>query len=346
VPVVVSRGVSLKPPRKELRADASLLVADSEAARCHPGRLEGLATALGKEALEPLLIEGTEASKSADRLPEWWRALRAREVGRDCLIVAAGGGAVLDLAGFLAATWFRGLPHVVVPTTLLSAVDAALGGKTGVNLEDVKNQVGAFKQPRAVLVDPDLLSTLPADVWASGLGEVLKTALLAGGDLLETVRAWSEEPLPESPHLEQVIEGCLRFKASVVANDELEEEHRMILNLGHTVGHVLETLALEQQKPVAHGIAVAAGLRAEVRQFSQDPALLEDVDDLLHIFGMPLSVGVRWDSARARSILVGDKKRRRHGVQVPVLKAPGSVAMETLQMEQILQSASAACVRR
>jgi len=343
VKVVIERGLNPSSVRRDLRAPTTLLVADQGAYEVHEQKLQAVARTLGKVTLEPLLIPGEEASKSADRLPEWWRNLRDREVGRDCLLIAAGGGAVLDLAGFLASTWQRGLSHLVVPTTLLAAVDAALGGKTGVNLDGAKNQVGTFKHPEAVLVDPDLLGTLPPDVWASGLGEVLKTGLLAGGELLDTVRAFSESPIPESPDLDRVIEGCLRFKAQVVEQDETESSGRMILNLGHTIGHILETLALDQQKLIGHGIAVAAGLRAEVASFSGDAAMLEDVDDLMHIFGLPATVYVRWDADRARAILLADKKRRAEGLRMPILNAPGSVSIETYQADRILPAAAQAC---
>ncbi len=167
-------------------------------------------------------------------------------------IVAYGGGVVCDLAGFVAATFHRGIGVVNVPTSLLAMVDAGVGGKTGVNLPSGKNLVGAFWQPELVLIDLDLLSTLPARQWRSGLGETVKYSFLGLESLLS---------LP----LDEAVVRSVELKASIVARDERESGERALLNYGHTVGHALEAVAIAQRRRLTHGEAVATGLVAEAQ---------------------------------------------------------------------------------
>ena len=173
-------------------------------------------------------------------------------------VVALGGGVVGDLAGFCAATYQRGVPVVHVPTTLVAQVDSAYGGKTGVDLPDAKNYVGVYHQPAGVLVDPDTLATLPPAELAAGWVEVLKTALIAGGALWERVSAMSGCEVDE-----RTIVDCARTKLAVVAADERDAGQRQVLNLGHTVGHAIETVTGYAR--YRHGEAVGLGLLALLR---------------------------------------------------------------------------------
>ena len=187
-------------------------------------------------------------------------ALAARGVQRDGYVVAVGGGVLTDLAGLAAALYLRGVPWASVPTTLLAQVDAGLGGKTGANLTAGKNLVGAFHQPRLVICDPLLLATLPERERWSGLAEVVKCALLEGGELLERCeRDLERAAAGDAEALAPLIEGAVRLKARIVAADEREGGQRAFLNLGHTVGHALE--AATGYARFAHGEAVALGLR-------------------------------------------------------------------------------------
>jgi len=165
-------------------------------------------------------------------------------------IIALGGGVVTDLAGFLAAIYYRGIDYVAVPTSLLAMVDAAIGGKTAVNLRAGKNLVGAFWQPRRVVVDPELLWTLPVLEWRNGLGELVKYEFLGARDLLA---------LP----LDEAIWRAVQLKVEVVEEDEREAARRALLNYGHTVGHGIEAVALAARRHLAHGAAVAIGLVVE-----------------------------------------------------------------------------------
>jgi len=183
-------------------------------------------------------------------------------IGRGACVVALGGGVSLDLAGFVAATFQRGMPWVGVPTSLLAQVDASIGGKTGVDTRHGKNTVGVFHQPDLVLVDPDLLGTLPAAEWPNGLSEMLKHAVVADADLADwlehnamSIRVPGDiDPWP--------VGRCIHIKAAVVAEDETEQGRRAVLNFGHTVGHAVERAS---SYAVPHGEAVAMGMRIEAR---------------------------------------------------------------------------------
>src|SRR5207302_2146967 len=202
----------------------------------------------------------SEATKVLGEVEQMCDVLSARGVQRDGFVIAVGGGVLTDLAGFAAAVYLRGIPWVSVPSTLLAQVDAGLGGKTGANINAGKNLVGAFHQPRLVVCDPDLLATLPLRERWSGLAEVVKCALLEGGDLLDLCERDLERAAAADPEaLVPLIEGAVRLKARIVAGDEREGGARAFLNLGHTVGHALE--AATGYARFSHGEAVALGLR-------------------------------------------------------------------------------------
>src|SRR5437016_9057729 len=183
------------------------------------------------EALPRPIAESTKTLAEVEAMCE---ALSARRVGRDGYVVAIGGGVLTDLAGLAAALYLRGVPWVSVPTTLLAQVDAGLGGKTGANLQSGKNLVGAFHQPRLVVCDPELLSTLPERELWSGLAEVVKCALLEGGDLLQRCERDLERAASgEADALAPLVEGAVRLKARIVAADQREGGQRAFPNLGH-----------------------------------------------------------------------------------------------------------------
>ncbi|HZX92970.1 MAG TPA: 3-dehydroquinate synthase family protein, partial [Myxococcales bacterium] len=202
----------------------------------------------------------SESRKTLAEVEAMCEVLSARGIQRDGYVVAVGGGVLTDLAGLAAALYARGVPWVSVPSTLLAQVDAGLGGKTGANLRAGKNLIGAFHQPRLVICDPALLGTLPPRERWSGLAEVVKCALLEGGELLERCERDLERAAEgDAEALAPLIEGAVRLKARVVGADEKEGGQRAFLNLGHTVGHALE--AATGYERFAHGEAVALGLR-------------------------------------------------------------------------------------
>jgi shikimate kinase/3-dehydroquinate synthase len=255
-----------------------------------------------------------EASKTLASAEAVWRGLAAAGMTRSDHLVALGGGVVGDLAGFCAATYQRGVPVVQVPTTLVAQVDSAYGGKTGVDLPEAKNYVGAFHQPAGVLVDSATLDTLPAAEFSAGYAEVLKTALIAGGTLWEKVAA-------DAPIDQQVIFDCIRCKLGVVAADERDGGVRQVLNLGHTVGHAIE--AATGYARYRHGEAVALGLLVALR-LSEQEDLREQVRVLLDAHGLPTHAsGIEPAAILAATKL--DKKRGPQGVPMVLVEKPGRV---------------------
>ena len=258
------------------------------------------------------------AGESAKTLvsAEWvLRKMAEAGIGHGDLVAAVGGGVVGDLAGFCAAVYQRGIDHVQVPTTLVAQVDSAYGGKTGVDLPEGKNYVGAYRQPSAVLVDPTALDTLPAAELSAGYAEVVKTALIAGGQLWARVRDGRD---PD----DQVILGCLRTKLAVVAEDERDAGRRQVLNLGHTVAHAIE--AATGYARYRHGEAVAIGLLAALRLSGRE-ALRKEVAGLLAARGLPASFGGA-SPAEVVELVRRDKKRRGDRVPFVLVQAPGEVS--------------------
>jgi shikimate kinase / 3-dehydroquinate synthase len=269
---------------------------------------------LGETAATVTIAPG-EANKTLASAERVWLALVAAGMTRADHVVALGGGVVGDLAGFCAATYQRGVPVVQVPTTLVAQVDSAYGGKTGVDLPQAKNYVGCYHQPAAVLVDPDTLATLPAAELAAGWVEVLKTALIAGGELWEDVAAGGEVD-------ERTIFASARTKLEVVAADERDAGRRQVLNLGHTVGHAIETATAYDR--YRHGEAVGVGLLAALRLSGREE-LRARVQGLLSERDLP----VAFDGASVEAVLeaIGrDKKRIGADTPFVLVQAPGDVS--------------------
>jgi 3-dehydroquinate synthase len=222
-----------------------------------------LAAGLNRPA-EPLFFPGGEERKRLAEVEALAEEMVRRGADRSSLVLAFGGGIAGDLGGFLAAMFMRGIPLIQVPTTLLAQVDAAIGGKTGANLVSGKNLIGAFHQPRAVVIDPSVLSTLPAREFRAGLYEILKAGVIRSADLFETMASQSARILALEPDVvDDIIAESVAIKAEVVTADEKESDLRRILNFGHTIGHALE--AETAYARLLHGEAVAFGMRAATR---------------------------------------------------------------------------------
>jgi len=263
---------------------------------------------------ERIVVMPGEDHKTIHGAEHVLRSLAQGGAERGDLVVAVGGGVVGDIAGFCAAVYQRGMRHVQLPTTLVAQVDSAYGGKTGVDLPEGKNYVGAYHQPSAVLCDPAALDTLPVKEVAAGYVEVVKTALIAGGGLWARVRQGGEIG-------GQDIMGCLRTKLAVVAEDERDGGRRQVLNLGHTVGHAIE--AATAYGRYRHGEAVGIGLLAALRLSDRD-SLRAEVADLLAARGLPLAfAGASVDDVLA--LVERDKKRAAGRVPFVLVEAPGEV---------------------
>jgi len=234
-------------------SERAFVVGDPAVAGLYLDRL-----ALGLPVLHLAIPPGEEA-KSLRTAEALYEHLAMQEAHREDLVVALGGGAAGDTAGFVAATYMRGLPFAQVPTTLTAQVDAAVGGKVGLNLPRGKNLVGAFHQPVVVLADVATLATLPEDAFRSGLAEVAKYGFAVDPPILDLLEGSVDRVISRDPELlEEVVARCVRAKAAVVAEDERDTGRRAILNYGHTLGHALERV--EAFGGVSHGEAVASGM--------------------------------------------------------------------------------------
>jgi len=263
--VLVSRGL-LRHAGRELRRllpsqDSRVFVVTSPTVRRHWGDVLEKSLAKAKLPYAVLEMNDGEPAKRLATVEALAEQMVAAKADRKSLVVAFGGGVVGDSAGFLAAMFLRGVPVVQMPTTLLAQVDASIGGKTGVNLQAGKNLIGAFHQPRAVLVDPDVLSTLDEREFRAGLYEALKCGVIRDKKLFDFMVRKSAQILKrERGPLERIIKDSIRLKAQVVAADEKEADLRRILNFGHTIGHALETATGYSR--FLHGEAVAWGMMA------------------------------------------------------------------------------------
>jgi shikimate kinase/3-dehydroquinate synthase len=308
-----------------------------------PGRgflvTDSVVGGLYAEAFGP--VEGSievatgEGSKSLAETERVLRRLAALGATRSDHVVAFGGGVVGDLAGFCAAVYQRGIPVVQVPTTLVAQVDSAYGGKTGVDLPEAKNYVGAYHQPAAVFADPETLATLPQAELAAGFVELLKTALIAGGGLWERVRNLATL---EPRALDPLIFACVRTKVAVVAADERDGGLRQVLNLGHTVGHAIETAS--SYRRYRHGEAVGLGLLAAL-DLSDAQELRSEVEAILQRFGLPVAIDPAIDIEPVLAAVERDKKRTADGVRFVLCPAPGRVVVDQPVEPAALESAVA-----
>ena len=235
-----------------------------------------LSTITSRVNAESLILSPGESTKNLENAIYLWKSLRGMGFTRKSLIIALGGGVISDLAGFVASTYMRGVSFVAIPTTLLAQVDAAIGGKTGINLEG-KNIVGTFYLPRYVLIDPVFLSTLPEEEWLNGYGEMVKYAVLD--------REIYEMFMEKNRVDEEVIEKCARYKMRVVEKDLRENGIRMQLNLGHTLGHAIEKVT---DYRIKHGIAVTYGLKFAARVAEKINGFDPDIVDRLVNKFLPL----------------------------------------------------------
>lgn len=215
------------------------------------------------KALPRCVIPAGDDHKDIESLTQAWRMLSTHGATRRSTLFCIGGGMVTDLGGFAAATFKRGIPCVNVSTTLLGMVDAATGGKTGINLDGLKNEIGAFSMPEDVVIIPETLDTLPREELLSGYAEMLKTALIADPEMYEALLD-ADRYLKEPRLLLPWIMRCIEIKTEVTTRDPKEKGERKILNFGHTAGHAMESHALINGRPIAHGIAVAHGLLWEM----------------------------------------------------------------------------------
>jgi 3-dehydroquinate synthase len=300
------------------QAQKVLIVTEPHLAEYFGSELENSLTPAGFTCHEIALIEGGEAHKTQATIQTLYEKAHAFGLKRQDVVIAFGGGIIGDMTGFFAATFLRGVPFIQIPTTLLAQVDASVGGKVGINWHDLKNYIGAFYHPAGVLIDTATLAKLPAETFACGMAEVIKTSLLEYSvpnvtietPLFETL-GQNMETLQQHPEqLEPIIRRCCDLKAAVVSADPEERRGiREMLNLGHTFGHAYETLS---QGEIAHGEAVSMGMVKAftlAQQLGQiDEAAVSQVTELLQRAGLPIAPPKPFAPEEILRIMGQDKK--------------------------------------
>lgn len=274
------------------------------------------------------VIPAGEEHKRLSTVEGIYHDLLASGMTRKDLIVALGGGVVGDITGFAAATFLRGVSLCQIPTTLLAQVDSSVGGKTGVDMPEGKNLVGAFYQPRLVLIDPSVLTTLPDQTFADGMAEVVKYGYISNRDILDMVSA------PDyKQNIESIICECVKIKRDVVTIDEHDTGLRMILNFGHTIGHAAEKLG--NYVDLTHGQAVAVGMVAAMRlsAFLGNEDLTGRLIDILKHIGLPTEL--KYDREDIYRSLLSDKKKFGATVNFILVREPGRAEITPIDAEKL-----------
>ncbi|MCY9782893.1 3-dehydroquinate synthase [Nocardiopsis sp. EMB25] len=336
--VVVGSGVLAELP--------SLVGSAAQVAVIHPRSLGEIARPVigALEAagytVRPMPVPDGEAAKTAAVATDLWSRLGQHNFTRTDAIVGVGGGATTDLSGFVAASWLRGVRSVLVPTTLLGMVDAAVGGKTGINTPEGKNLVGAFHPPAGVLCDLATLPSLPRADYVGGLAEVVKAGFIDDPVICDLIEDDPEgATLPEGKHTRELIERAIRVKADVVSGDLRESGRREILNYGHTLGHAIERA---ENYTFRHGYAVSIGMvfAAELARLDGriDSGLVERHRSLLTSVGLPVSYAAEaWPELRAAMSV--DKKARGATLRFVVLDALASPTILSAPAPELLDAA-------
>lgn len=304
--IVIGTGVRLKP--LEGHSGRRMVVTDSNVKQFWG---EWAAQHFGPEPLH--VLPAGEEHKTLSTVGEVCREAARRRLDRKSLLIAVGGGVTGDMTGFAAAIYMRGIDFIQVPTTLLAMVDSSVGGKTGVDLPEGKNLIGAFHQPRGVRIDPEFLKTLPVREIRCGLAEIVKTGVILDGELFGALE-YDPEGLTLRPDLDRyagIIRRCCELKAGVVAADERESGVRAILNYGHTFGHAVELLSgftIGHGEAVAIGMCAAGELSRRLGRWSGEEAARQE--RLLDFLGLPRRIPAAFDPVRVLEAMRLDKKNR------------------------------------
>ncbi|HTD83573.1 MAG TPA: 3-dehydroquinate synthase [Gemmatimonadaceae bacterium] len=298
--------------RQNAPAHRYALITDSNVG---PRYAETVLNGLGKDKTDVLIIPAGESNKTRDTWARLTDQMLAKGYGRDSTVIALGGGVVGDLAGFVAATFMRGIPVVQVPTTLVAMVDASIGGKTGVDTYLGKNLVGVFHFPAAVLIDPQVLATLPFRELRAGFAEIVKHGVIANDayfrEVASSVRNLLDKGGPESDRMLSVIVQSIEIKADIVSRDEREDGLRKTLNFGHTIGHAVE---LVSGFSLLHGEAVAIGMALEGRLAERigvaQAGTAEAIIEALRTAGLPTELPRPFEKGAVLEAMRSDKKAR------------------------------------
>jgi len=311
-PIVIEKGCLAhigQDLQKKAIGNRYCVIADDRVAELYG---EVLLQSLSKAGLEAQLLTFPrgESNKNLSTVATLASSIAKLGFDRKDAIIAFGGGVSGDIAGFLASSYMRGIPFVQIPTTLLAQVDSSVGGKTGVDIPEGKNLVGAFYQPKAVYIDIDVLQTLPAEELLGGLAEVIKCGVIRDQEFFDFLKISREAILNlDDQSITQVIYTCCKIKAEVVSEDEREGGVRRILNYGHTIGHAVEGAS---DYSIIHGLAVSIGMVAAAKLAVSNDLLTEDASrqilEILQEYKMPVEIPAELNRERIKKYLLTDKK--------------------------------------
>lgn len=309
----------------------------------HDSCLEYLITTFPNlEDAEVMLLPAGEENKVMEVCFQVWQALSEYNISRNDLIINLGGGLVTDVGGFIASVFKRGVSFVHIPTSLLGMVDASIGGKTGINLGSLKNELGVFMHPEAIYIDSRFLHTLPNQELINGFAEIIKHSLIAKKDLWEVLKTIDPAELLNYPDLTNLIAISSGIKIQIVDEDPLEKGKRKVLNFGHTIGHGIEGYCLNTDEPVAHGHAVALGMIAE-SYISYKLNLLTErelMDICLYISQLYEALFFNEEERKAILQLINhDKKNASGKVKMALLNGIGSSSWDVVVEEKLIMDA-------
>lgn len=288
-----------------------------------------------------IVIDSSEKNKTIESVEEIWLQLLKVGCDRKTLVINLGGGVLGDMGGFAASTFMRGVKFLQAPTTLLSAVDASIGGKVGIDFAGIKNLIGSFNQPIGVVIDVDTFDSLPSREFISGFGEIIKHGIIADRDYFEKVTSKQPQEFSKD-ELIQIIKKSCEIKANIISEDEKESGNRKLLNFGHTIGHAIESYSLQTEKPLLHGEAVSIGMIAEAK-ISVMSNLFEEKDleiiiNVLQNAGLPTKYKVQ-DLEKIIELISKDKKSENGSIKWTLIKSIGEAVINKEVDEEKVRSA-------
>ncbi len=286
-------------------------------------------------------LKSGEIEKKIKTIENIWTSMQKANIDRNSIVINIGGGVLTDLGGFAASTYMRGLPFINIPTTLLSQVDASVGGKTGINFAKIKNLIGTFNQPEMVIIDTETLVSLPQREFLSGFAEIIKHGLIKSRDYFN--RVTSKKPLDfDNNELLDVISKSIQIKADIVKSDPDEKNLRKTLNFGHTVGHAIEALSYSANMPLLHGEAISVGMIAEAK-ISQLAGLLTaaqfvEIKNALISADLPIEVS-GYDREAVYEKMKFDKKNSNSKINFTLLNGIGNAVINQNVSAKVLNEA-------
>lgn len=324
--------------KKLLNGNRVLIVTDDIVAKLYAGKVK---KSLEKENIitSVCILENGEANKNIDGVANIYSALAQNELSRNDMIIALGGGVIGDMSGYAAATWMRGIDFIQIPTTLLACVDSSVGGKTGINIKEGKNLVGAFHSPKLVIIDSKILTSLPKREFNAGMSEIVKHALLFDEKLFQTIENhYNHNNKNDNQELDIdfILQRNCELKSHIVQIDYKEKKERMFLNFGHTVGHSIENAS--GYGVLLHGEAIAIGMIFAIEYgiklgITKNKNILDRVKNILYNIGLPIDIP---NNINLKEAIKLDKKRNNEKINFVFLEDIGKPIIEKVDIDSII----------